>query len=64
MKTDQSEWVSRAGKSALVASVLTILLIAYGSWVRVSGSGLGCPDWPLCEGNSEQFWNLTPQAGV
>ncbi len=51
MKTDQSEWVSRAGKSALVASVLTILLIAYGSWVRVSGSGLGCPDWPLCEGN-------------
>ena len=51
MKTDQSEWVSRAGKSALLASVLTILLIAYGSWVRVSGSGLGCPDWPLCEGN-------------
>ena len=51
MKTDQSEWGSRAGKSALVASVLTILLIAYGSWVRVSGSGLGCPDWPLCEGN-------------
>ena len=51
MKTDQSEWVSRAGKSALVASVLTILLIAYGSWVRVSGSGLGGPDWPLCEGN-------------
>ena len=51
MKTDQSEWVSRAGKSALIASVLTILLIAYGSWVRVSGSGLGCPDWPLCEGN-------------
>ena len=50
MKTDQSEWVSRAGKSALVASVLTILLIAYGSWVRVSGSVLGCPDWPLCEG--------------
>ena len=51
MKTDQSEWVSRAGKSALVASVLTILLIAYGSWVRVSGSCLGCPDLPLCAGN-------------
>ena len=32
------------------ASILTIGLIGYGSWVRVSGSGLGCPDWPLCEG--------------
>ena len=30
--------------------VLTIGLIAYGSWVRATGSGLGCPDWPLCEG--------------
>ena len=34
----------------MVAAVLTIGLITYGSWVRVSGSGLGCPDWPLCEG--------------
>ena len=42
--------VRRAGWLALVASVLTVGLIAYGSWVRVSGSGLGCPDWPLCEG--------------
>ena len=40
----------RAGQWAVVATVLTIGLITYGSWVRVSGSGLGCPDWPLCEG--------------
>ena len=40
----------RAGQWAAAAAVLTIGLIAYGSWVRVSGSGLGCPDWPLCEG--------------
>ena len=40
----------RAGQWAGAASILTIGLIAYGSWVRVSGSGLGCPDWPLCEG--------------
>lgn len=32
------------------AAVLTIGLITYGAWVRVSGAGLGCPDWPLCEG--------------
>ncbi len=40
----------RAGQWAAVAAVMTIGLITYGSWVRVSGSGLGCPDWPLCEG--------------
>ena len=42
--------VRNAGRLALLAAVLTVGLIAYGSWVRVSGSGLGCPDWPLCEG--------------
>lgn len=41
---------SRAGWLAFAASVLVVGLIAYGSWVRTSGSGLGCPDWPLCEG--------------
>lgn len=41
---------SRAGWLAFTASILVVGLIAYGSWVRTSGSGLGCPDWPLCEG--------------
>lgn len=40
----------RAGWIAFAAAVLTVGLITYGSWVRASGSGLGCPDWPLCEG--------------
>ncbi len=40
----------RAGQWAFAAAVLTIGLITYGAWVRVSGAGLGCPDWPLCEG--------------
>ena len=40
----------RAGWLAFASSVLVVGLIAYGSWVRASGSGLGCPDWPLCEG--------------
>ena len=30
----------------------TILLILIGSIVRVSGHGLGCPDWPLCYGRA------------
>ncbi|MAG36189.1 MAG: hypothetical protein CL878_08090, partial [Dehalococcoidia bacterium] len=28
----------------------TYLLIVMGGVVRVTGSGLGCPDWPLCHG--------------
>src|SRR5437867_476288 len=28
----------------------TYLLIIMGAVVRASGSGLGCPDWPLCYG--------------
>ena len=38
------------GKLALIAAVLAVGLVTYGSWVRASGSGLGCPDWPLCNG--------------
>lgn len=38
------------GKLALVAATMTVGIIIYGAWVRVSGSGLGCPDWPLCDG--------------
>jgi heme A synthase len=39
-----------AQKIAVVTSVLTLALVAVGAWVRASGSGLGCPDWPLCHG--------------
>ena len=30
--------------------VLALLLILWGAVVRATGSGLGCPDWPLCSG--------------
>lgn len=39
-----------AQKLAFVTCVSTLALIAVGVWVRASGSGLGCPDWPLCHG--------------
>lgn len=35
---------------ATTAAVATFLLIVLGGVVRVTGSGLGCPDWPLCHG--------------
>ena len=37
-------WVSYAAVGC------TYLLIVLGAFVRASGSGLGCPDWPLCYG--------------
>ena len=41
----------RRYETLTVATVVcTLLLIAIGSTVRTTGSGLGCPDWPLCHG--------------
>jgi heme A synthase len=35
---------------AVATAIGTYLLIVVGGIVRVSGSGLGCPDWPTCHG--------------
>lgn len=37
---------------AAVTLASTIVLIVIGSIVRVTGHGLGCPDWPLCHGRA------------
>ena len=42
--------VRQLGLLALATAAVTAGLIVYGAWVRASGSGLGCPDWPLCSG--------------
>jgi len=36
---------------SLVAVSSTSALVVLGGVVRVTGSGLGCPDWPLCHGS-------------
>jgi cytochrome c oxidase assembly protein subunit 15 len=39
-------------KVALYSARLVVLLILSGGFVRLSDSGLGCPDWPNCEAHS------------
>lgn len=48
----ESRPASRLGLLALSTLVSTIALILMGSIVRVTGHGLGCPDWPLCYGRA------------
>jgi heme A synthase len=36
---------------SLAAVSSTFALVVLGGVVRVTGSGLGCPDWPLCHGS-------------
>jgi heme A synthase len=35
---------------SLAAVLAAFALAVLGSWVRINGAGLTCPDWPLCNG--------------
>ncbi|MGZ4460280.1 MAG: COX15/CtaA family protein [Nocardioidaceae bacterium] len=46
-------WAARWMRPLAVASlVVNILIVVTGGVVRLTGSGLGCPTWPHCEGGS------------
>jgi len=34
----------------LIADAVALLTLVLGSWTRINGAGLTCPDWPLCRG--------------
>ncbi|MBV8531283.1 MAG: heme A synthase [Candidatus Eremiobacteraeota bacterium] len=35
---------------ALAADLFALATLMLGSWTRINGAGLTCPDWPLCHG--------------
>jgi heme A synthase len=36
---------------ALAADAVALMTLMLGSWTRINGAGLTCPDWPLCRGH-------------
>ncbi len=48
-KTERPRLIPALAASAWLSSVILVLI---GSIVRVTGHGLGCPDWPLCYGRA------------
>ncbi|MCP5534555.1 MAG: COX15/CtaA family protein [Akkermansiaceae bacterium] len=42
--------MTRFQKTAVAALVSVLFLMFVGAIVRVTGSGMGCPDWPTCWG--------------
>lgn len=49
----------RLRRLALLAIATNVAIVVTGGIVRVTGSGLGCPTWPTCDGE-----NLAPVAGT
>lgn len=39
-------------RAALAALVMSVVIVITGGAVRLSASGLGCPTWPTCSGDS------------
>jgi cytochrome c oxidase assembly protein subunit 15 len=52
---------ARVRALAIATLVLQVLIIGTGGAVRLTGSGLGCPTWPLC---TDASLVATPEMGI
>jgi cytochrome c oxidase assembly protein subunit 15 len=50
MNLDSQNLSAKVYKISLFLSILVWINILFGPLVRATGSGLACPDWPLCYG--------------
>ncbi|MGB3411895.1 MAG: COX15/CtaA family protein [Microthrixaceae bacterium] len=46
-------------KITIVSLALIVVIIVVGTGVRLTGSGLGCADWPNCDSGSGKFVEFT-----
>lgn len=55
---EYTSWVKATAWGMLLAN---IGIVATGGIVRLTGSGLGCDNWPMC---TEENWTTTPEMGI
>ncbi len=60
---DRPRLLARYRRLVFLAWFLTLDLIMFGAFVRLTDSGLGCPDWPWAPGTtSAPPWRPCPTA--
>jgi heme A synthase len=42
--------MKQLARVSFAADALALMTLVLGSWTRINGAGLSCPDWPLCHG--------------
>ena len=52
LRTRRASPMGRVHALTVVTLFLTFDLVLFGSFTRLTDSGLGCPDWPGCYGNA------------
>ena len=62
LRQRQSDTRSRLAMLTAVTLFLTFDLIVFGSFTRLTDSGLGCPDWPGCYGHASPIGAGAPIA--
>ena len=46
----EAKQISLIKRVAMLTALMTLVLVGLGGYVRATGAGLACPDWPLCFG--------------